>query len=486
MKRLGLSAAFIAGLLVIASLLSSSTQSADSVAAWQAPVDFKSAAQHTVNGVVSIKSYTTASPRYSRQQGNGYSDPFFEFFFGPGFGGQQRQPQEAPREQQLGLGSGVILTADGYIVTNNHVIDGAERLEVTLNDNRSFDATVIGTDPSTDIALIKIEADGLSVIPVADSESLSVGEWVLAVGNPFGFTSTVTAGIVSAKGRSISALTSGRTMGIEAFIQTDAAVNPGNSGGALVNTSGQLVGINTAIYSQTGNYAGHSFAIPTSIMTKVVDDLKKYGAVQRAVLGIRGGELTAEICKKEDITAVTSGIYVGAVENGTAADEAGLKEGDVIVGINGHTVNTFGELQEQLSKYSPGDRVTVAYVRNNAKATVEVTLRNGQGNTNLTRAGSFDDLGVVLKTPDARILKKLRVKGGVEVDEITAGKFRDAGIREGFIILEINNGRVASAADVEKIYKAIMSADASYDKVMFIIGIYPDGARRYYAVDLTE
>lgn len=485
MKRIGISAALIVGLIALSSLLSSSSQPEDSVAVWQAPVDFTSAAQHTVNGVVSIKSYTTASSR-SRQQSGAYNDPFFEFFFGPGFGGGQQPRQEAPKEQQSGLGSGVILTSDGYIVTNNHVIDGAERLEVTLNDNRSFDAKVIGADPVTDIALVKIEAEGLSVIPVADSESLQVGEWVLAVGNPFGFTSTVTAGIVSAKGRSISSRTTGRTMGIEAFIQTDAAVNPGNSGGALVNTSGQLVGINTAIYSQTGNYAGHSFAIPTSIVTKVVDDLKKYGAVQRAVLGIRGGELTAELCEKENITAVTRGIYVGAVESGTAAADAGLKEGDVITGINGHEVHTFAELQEQMSKYSPGDCVTVNYVRDNKQAKVEATLRNDRGNTKLTRAGSFEDLGVVLGAPESSLLKKLRISGGVEVREVTAGKFRDAGIRDGFIILEINNGRVASPSDVEKIYKAIMSADAQYDKVMFIIGVYPDGARRYYAVDLTE
>ncbi|MDE6450593.1 MAG: trypsin-like peptidase domain-containing protein, partial [Muribaculaceae bacterium] len=244
-------------------------------------VDFTNAAESTVNGVVSVKSYNTVNNNTRQRIPQGFDDPFLEFFFGPQYRRQQPQAEpQQPSERQSGLGSGVILSDDGYIVTNNHVIDGASRLEITLNDNRTFDATVVGTDPATDIALVKIEADNLHVIPMGDSDDLRMGEWVLAVGNPFGLTSTVTAGIVSAKARNISNLTQGQgSRGIESFIQTDAAVNPGNSGGALVNLDGQLVGINTAIFSQTGNYSGASFAIPTSIVQKVVNDIKEFGTV---------------------------------------------------------------------------------------------------------------------------------------------------------------------------------------------------------------
>lgn len=492
MKGKGLALAATAGILVFSStLLIGQTADTDvPVTTINEPVDLTTAAEQTINGVVSIKGYATTRG-YSRQsRDQQYVDPFFEYFFGPGFSqrGQRQQPQPEEREQQLGLGSGVVLSSDGYIVTNNHVIEGADRLDVTLNDNRTFNATVIGTDPTTDLALIKIEATDLPVIKFGDSEGLKVGEWVLAVGNPFGFTSTVTAGIVSAKGRSISSMTQvpGRQMGIESFIQTDAAVNPGNSGGALVNTRGELVGINTAIYSQTGNYAGHSFAIPTSIVSKVISDLKQYGAVQRAVLGIETGELTSKLAEKEGITAVTAGMYVGKVVEGGSAAEAGLKQGDVITGINGHPVHTFGELQEQLSKYSPGDRITVQYVRDNrADNSVTVTLRNGQGNTRITKAGSVSDLGAVFAAVSKERKAQLNIRNGVEVKELTAGKLRDAGVKEGYIILEINNSPVNSAADIEQIYKAIMKADG-YDKVMFITGMYPTGRRFYCAVDLAD
>lgn len=492
MKGKGLALAATAGLLVFSStLLIGQTADTDvPVTTINEPVDLTTAAEQTINGVVSIKGYATTRG-YSRQSREPqYVDPFFEYFFGPGFGqrGQRQQTQPEEREQQLGLGSGVVLSSDGYIVTNNHVIDGADRLDVTLNDNRTFNATVIGTDPTTDLALIKIDATDLPVIKFGDSEGLKVGEWVLAVGNPFGFTSTVTAGIVSAKGRSISSMTQtpGRQMGIESFIQTDAAVNPGNSGGALVNTRGELVGINTAIYSQTGNYAGHSFAIPTSIVAKVMSDLKQYGAVQRAVLGIETGELTSKLAEKEGITAVTAGMYVGKVVDGGSAAEAGLRQGDVITGINGHPVHTFGELQEQLSKYSPGDKITVQYVRDNrADNSVTVTLRNDQGNTRITKAGSVSDLGAVFAAVPKDRKAQLNIRNGVEVKELTAGKLRDAGVKEGYIILEINNSPVNSSSDIEQLYKAIMKAEG-YNKVMFITGMYPTGRRFYCAVDLAD
>ncbi|MBR5898494.1 MAG: Do family serine endopeptidase [Muribaculaceae bacterium] len=448
------------------------------------PTDFTYAAEQTINGVVSIKSFAT--PRSSRYSNDAFSDPFFDFFFGnPYRRRQQQEPQQQPEQQQLGLGSGVIISADGYIVTNNHVIDGAERLEITLNDNRTFEAVIIGTDATTDLALIKIEAENLPVIPIGNSESLKVGEWVLAVGNPFGFTSTVTAGIVSAKARNISSITNGRAMGIESFIQTDAAVNPGNSGGALVNTSGELVGINTAIYSQTGNYAGYSFAIPTTIVTKIVTDLKQYGTVQRAILGIGFNELTPKLAKEKNITVVNAGLYVGRVEERSAAMEAGIAEGDVIVAINGVETLNSGQLQEQMSKYRPGDKISVSYIRDNKKHTVNVTLRNNQGDTKVTKAKDMMELGCAFKTVPAETLRQLQIRNGVQVSGLKDGKFKDAGIKEGFIIIDINNTRVSSQSDVEKIYDAIIKSD-EYDKVMFITGIYPTGKKVYYAVDIAD
>lgn len=449
------------------------------------PTDFTQAAESTINGVVSIKSYAT--PRgYQYGNGNSFSDPFFDFFFGNPYRRRQQQPQQQEKEQQpMGLGSGVIISDDGYIVTNNHVIDGAERLEITLNDNRTFNATVIGSDATTDLALIKIDADNLPVIPIGDSDALKVGEWVLAVGNPFGFTSTVTTGIVSAKARNISSITHGRAMGIESFIQTDAAVNPGNSGGALVNINGELVGINTAIYSQTGNYAGYSFAIPTSIVTKIITDIKQYGAVQRAVLGISFSELTPKLAKEKDITIVNDGIYVASVQDRSAAFEAGLKEGDIIISINGNDTRNTAQMQEQMAKYRPGDKITVTYVRDNKKHTANVTLRNNQGNTKITKANDVMELGCAFAEVSSETLKQLEISYGVQVTGLTDGKFKNAGIKDGFIILEINNTRVTSRDDVEKIYNAIMKSQ-EHDKVMFIIGLYPTGKKVYYAVNLSE
>lgn len=464
-----------------------------------ANTDFTKAAESTINGVVSIKSFVT--PRTTRnnyRQMSPFDDPFFEFFFGGGGSNRQQRPQrngnerddseensrKAP-EQQLGLGSGVIISADGYIVTNNHVIDGAERLEVTLNDNTTYDASVIGSDPSTDLALIKIDAANLPVIPIGDSDNLKVGEWVLAVGNPFGFTSTVTTGIVSAKARSISSVTHNRAMGIESYIQTDAAVNPGNSGGALVNLDGQLVGINTAIYSQTGSYTGYSFAIPTSIVTKVVSDLRAYGTVQRAVLGVTIADLTAALAKEKNITAVKAGVYVDNVNEGSAAEEAGLKSGDVITAINQTPVKSVAQLQEQINRYAPGEEITVTYYRNNKANKATVRLLDAKGTTKVRVKGTIDELGCTLKEADADVLKRLRMKSGVQVTDVKSGRFKDAGIRSGFIIADINNGVVRNADDVNKIYNAIIN-DTESDPVMFITGVYPNGQKGYYAVPLED
>lgn len=450
-------------------------------------VDFTNAAEATVNSVVSIKSFSSAR---SQQYMNPFeSDPFFEYFFGPGAGRNkgknQSKPQQEPELRESGLGSGVIISSDGFIVTNNHVIEGAEKLEITLNDNRTFEGTVIGTDPGTDLALIQIDADSLSAITMGDSEQVKVGEWVLAVGNPFGLTSTVTAGIISAKARNVSSVTGTQQGRVESYLQTDAAVNPGNSGGALVNLKGELIGINSAIYSQTGNYAGNSFAIPTTIVNKVIDDLRQYGVVQRAYLGLRYGVLTPQLAREKGISA-TAGLYVSAIEPNSAAEEAGIQEGDVIVSIDGRPATTTGELQELMARHRPGDTVAISVLRDNSPIAFSVTLRNIHGDTDVTKPMTFSDLGCDFERPDEKTLKRLGLSGGLQVKNVTEGRFRDAGIRDGFIILDINNARVTSAAEVEQLYNAIVESD-EYDHVMFITGIYPGAKRKqFYAVDLTE
>jgi len=446
--------------------------------------DFTSAAEKTVNSVVCIKSYTT------RQQNYGYgggSDPFgmFDFFFGP-----QERRQEQPRQNkksepvQSGLGSGVILTEDGYIVTNNHVIDGADKLEVLLNDNSTYEAKIIGTDEATDLALIKIDAKGLKFINFGDSETLKVGEWVLAVGNPFGFNSTVTAGIVSAKARSLGHGRGGR-MGIESFIQTDAALNPGNSGGALVNLKGDLVGINSAIYSNTGSYSGFSFAIPTTIVKKVMTDLRQYGTVQRAVLGCTVTELDSKLAKEKGITATKSGLLVVDVNDRSTAKELGLQENDVITAINNVDVANHAQLVEQLNKFRPGDSVTVTYVRDNKKVTKSATLRNGQGSTEISKKGDFTEIGCALMTLSPETKKHLGISNGVQVAGLKSGLFKNQGVKDGFIITDINGQTVNSSDDVEYIYNQIMKSEDE-DKVMFLTGIYPTGKRNYYAIPLGQ
>ena len=458
--------------------------------------DFTRTAEQTVNGVVSVKSFATPRNIYGGMQGGQYyyedpSDFFdpFEFFFGSPRRQQprqQQQPQSEQKPQPIGLGSGVIISSDGYIVTNNHVIDKAERLEVTLNDNRNFEATVIGSDPITDLALIKIEAPSdLHVIPMGDSENLKVGEWVLAVGNPFGFTSSVTTGIVSAKARNISISTGARPQGgIEAYIQTDAAVNSGNSGGALVNLDGELVGINTAIYSRTGTYAGCSFAIPTSIVQKVVADITEYGTVQRAFLGISFVELSPELVEEKKIEGTASGVYVAAVEERTAAVEAGLAEGDVIVELNGRPIKNAADLQETIARMSPGDRTTIKYYRDGKLHSTETVLRNNSGNTSITRANHDKPLGATFAEVDSETLKRLEIRTGVAVKDVEKdSRFDKAGIRPELIILSVNGNRISSPEDIENLYKSIVKS-SDRNKVMFITGIYPSGKVAYYAVDL--
>lgn len=458
--------------------------------------DFTNAAESTVNGVVSVKSYVT--PRSQRSVNPFGSDDFFggddlfDFFFGtPRSRNQQprnQQPRsETPKQAQVqsGLGSGVIISNDGYIVTNNHVIADAERLEVTLNDNRNYNAKVIGADPTTDLALIQIEADDLHVIPMGNSEDLKVGEWVLAVGNPFGFTSTVTSGIVSAKARSISSSTrSGSSRGIESYIQTDAAVNQGNSGGALVNLKGELVGINTAIYSSNGSYVGCSFAIPTSIVNKVVSDLKQFGAVQRAYMGITFMEVTPELVEEKKIEGATAGIYVASVADRSAARSAGLKEGDVIIAIDQNPTLNTAQMQEAIAKLSPGATVVVTFIRKGETCIKSMTLRNSRGDTTVTRAASLIDLGCAFSNVPKERLEQLEITSGVLVSGIEEGRIKDAGIRDGFIILVVNGQRVTSPEDMENIYTSVMKGDG--DKVLYIKGVYPTGKQAFYAVNLEE
>ncbi|MCL1942498.1 MAG: Do family serine endopeptidase [Candidatus Azobacteroides sp.] len=431
--------------------------------------DFTAAADKAVHAVVHIKSTVTR-----QSSSRGFSgDPFFDFFFGDrGFG-------QAPPQTQEGIGSGVIISTDGYIITNNHVIDGADKIEVTLNDKRSFRAKLIGTDAITDIALLKIEADNLPIIPFGDSDKLKVGEWVLAIGNPFNLTSTVTAGIVSAKARSLGM---GTKMGIESFIQTDAAVNPGNSGGALVNINGELVGINTAIASQTGNYAGYSFAVPISMAGKIVTDLKQYGSVQRAVLGVTIRDIDASFAKEKGLNDL-EGVYVQSVSERSAAMESGIQEGDVITQINGVTVKSASELQEQVNRYRPGDKISVKVVRGKETKNFSLTLKNRQGNTEVTKDKGVEILGAAFKEITLETKKQMGISSGVEVSGLTKGKFQEAGIRKGFIILKINDQPVSSQSDVEEITGRLLSSD---EQAMFIVGMYPSGKMTYYAIDLSE
>lgn len=449
--------------------------------------DFTVAAEKTVNAVVCIKSYTT---RQQNPYGNsGGYDPFggmFDFFFGnPQPRQQQPRQQKKSEPVQSGLGSGVIISEDGYIVTNNHVIDGADKLEVLLNDNSTYEAKIIGTDEATDLALIKIDAKNLSPITFGDSENLKVGEWVLAVGNPFGFNSTVTAGIISAKARSLGNSSHRNQLSIESFIQTDAALNPGNSGGALVNLKGELIGINSAIYSNTGSYSGFSFAIPTTIVKKVMQDIRQYGTVQRAMLGCTVGDLDAKIAKEKNITATKSGVIIASVADRSTAKEMGLQEDDVITAINGVKVDTRAQLVEQVSKYRPGDSISITYVRDNKTYTKSGTLRNQQGNTAITKKGDFSELGCAFMKISDETRRNLGISTGVQVQGVKNGAFRDAGVKDGFVITDINGEAVNSSDDVERIYNSIMKSD-SEDRVMFITGLYPTGKKYYYAVNLSE
>lgn len=419
--------------------------------------DLTFAAESSVHAVVHIKVI---------QKGGYYSsNNIFDWFFGDGGPRSQQMP---PRQ---GAGSGVIISPDGYIVTNNHVIDDADEISVVLNDKREFKAKLIGTDPSTDLALLKIDASDLPVIKFSNSDNLKLGEWVLAVGNPFNLTSTVTAGIVSAKSRDIGI--NPDQMRIESFIQTDAAVNPGNSGGALINTRGDLVGINTAIASQTGSYSGYSFAIPSNIVQKVVADLKEYGDVQRALLNVNIGDVNAEVAKKYDLDKI-EGVFVGKVLPGGAAEVAGMKDNDVIISVDGVAVNSTAELQEQISRHRPGDKVVVVVKRDNKKKPFNVTLRNKHGDTEIVKGDNPDDIfGAKFVVISDRDKGELGVRYGVKIIELGNGKFKDAGIKKGFIITQVNKNAVSEVDELKRIIKNSRGG-------ILVEGIYPNGEVAYY------
>lgn len=432
-------------------------------------VDLTDAAEKSVHAVVHIKSTQNSRTRTVRR-----APDIYDFFFGDGTG----REQTIRTQPRVGFGSGVILSKDGYIVTNNHVIADADEITVTLNDNRTYPARLVGADENTDLALVKIESDeDLPYLIVGDSDNLKVGEWVLAVGNPFNLTSTVTAGIVSAKARSLGVYNGG----IESFIQTDAAINQGNSGGALVNARGELVGVNAVLTSPTGSYAGYGFAIPTSIMTKVVSDLKEFGTVQRAVLGIMGGTVTSELADEKDLGTV-DGVYVSEVLADGAAQAAGIEAGDVVTAIDGKHIKTMAEMQEMLAKHLPGDKLVVTVLRDKKERKFDVELKNVQGNTDVVKNVDLDVLGADFKELDDKDKKQYNVAYGIKVVNAGKGLFADAGIKKGFVVVKVNGTPIKTVDDLQK---AVKQANASSDQVLFISGIMASGRRAYYSVNLN-
>lgn len=421
--------------------------------------DLTYAAAKSVHAVVHI----TVTQK-GGQEGSGN---IFDWFFGDGI----TNPHE--RSMKQGVGSGVIISDDGLIVTNNHVIEGADEITVVLNDKREFNAKLIGIDPSTDLGLIKINATDLPLFEFGNSENLKLGEWVLAVGNPFNLTSTVTAGIVSAKSRDIGINTD--HMRIESFIQTDAAVNPGNSGGALVNARGELVGINTAIASQTGSYSGYSFAVPSSIVQKVVRDLNEFGDVQRAMLNVEISDVDAELAKKHKLDKI-EGVFIRSAQQGGAADLAGIKDNDVILSVDGILVNSPSQLQEQISKHRPRDKVTVVVKRDNKRKPFNVTLRNKNGDMEIVKGDDSQNIfGAKFVAISDREKEQLGIRSGIKITDPGNGKFKEAGIEDGFIITQINKHSVSDVNELSHIIKNSRGG-------ILVEGIYPNGEAAYYVL----
>ena len=427
--------------------------------------DLTIAAEKSVHAVVHVK------VQMKQDQEDNEDNPLYDFFFGPG--NRQRYRQEQP-QLRMAEGSGVIISPDGYIVTNNHVVDESVNLQVVTNDGHEYKAKVIGRDPNTDIALIKIDAKNLAYLTWGNSDALKLGEWVLAVGNPFNLTSTVTAGIVSAKSRSIGII-QGQKLPLESFIQTDAAVNPGNSGGALVDSRGNLVGINTAIASQTGSYTGYAFAVPSMIAKKVVDDISKFGHVQRAVLGVSISDVNDSIAKANKMENF-EGVYVRGTTPGDPAERAGIRKGDLIMAINGTKVNSGQQLVETIWKYTPGTEVTVTVKRNGQLKDFKVNLK-GYNSASVGPKMEVSSLGAEFGPVSARDKNRLQIDEGVQVTSIDKGKLRDAGVKKGFIITDINKQPVSSKDEVEDIINK-----SSNKKPVLIEGVYPNGEWAYYII----
>ena len=425
-------------------------------------INFIYAAEQVTKGVVHIK----AEVEREMPRGRSPFEELFRDYYG------DRSPQ--PRKGQSS-GSGVIISPDGYIVTNNHVVENASALEVVLHDNRSYNAQVIGSDPNTDIALLKIDEKELNFVEFGNSDNAKIGEWVLAVGNPFNLTSTVTAGIVSAKARNINILSRENRYGIESFIQTDAAVNPGNSGGALVNLSGKLIGVNTAIATPTGSYAGYSFAVPSILVKKVVDDLKEYGVVQRAILGVNIVDLNDPRIENKDF-GTNSGVYVAGTTPGSAAEEAGMQEEDIIIKIDEKNISNVAELQEKIARFSPGEKVQVSYLRDGKEKTASVELKSLTNSVEVLTASTANVLGgATFEDLSAEELEEFDISGGSKVIEIEEGKWKDIGIEEGFIITAVDKGAIKNTEDLLETLKGKQGG-------ILIEGIYPDGTKAYYGM----
>jgi Do/DeqQ family serine protease len=449
------------------------------------PVDLTYAAEKSLPSVVYIKSVTNAKTQtveYSDPFEDFFSDPFGGFFGrGQGNGGKRQRQVQTPK--RAAAGSGVIISADGYIVTNNHVVDGADELTVTLNENsKEYSARVIGADKTTDLALIKIDAKNLPAIVIANSDDVKVGEWVLAVGNPLGLNNTVTAGIVSAKARTMG-------QGVSSMIQTDAAINQGNSGGALVNVRGELIGINAMIYSQTGSNIGYGFAIPTTIVNKAVEDFKKYGTYQRAMIGIQGGSVKdyVDAMKDQEKEVKDYGTMEGVridkvIEDGAAAD-ADLKVEDVITEVDGKKVKTMGDLQGIIAQKRPGDKVTVKYLRDKKSKSVTLTLKNEQGTTKVVKNADIDVLGGQFRAITDSQKQQLGIQYGLQVTKISGGKLKEAGVPQGFIIQRVNDEAMKTIDDLQE---AVKSASTSKEPVLYIQGIFPTGKKAYFAVALQD
>jgi Do/DeqQ family serine protease len=441
------------------------------------PLDFTGAAESVMNAVVHIKSTSTISNPMAQSPnlpGRQLPDPFRDFFMP--FDQFQQRPQRGQQVPpiRIGTGSGVLINTNGYIVTNNHVVADAEDLEVTLHDNRTFKATVIGTDPSTDLALIQIKGSDFPTLPLVNSDEVKVGEWVLAVGNPMGLNSTVTAGIVSAKGRNINILKD--QFAVESFIQTDAAINPGNSGGALVNLDGALVGINTAIASPTGSYSGYGFAVPSNIVNKVVEDLLKYGRVQRGVLGIMIRSVDGNLAKEKDLN-LTTGVYIDSLFENSAAALAGIQQGDIIVGIEGKSIKTAPELQEMIARHRPGDKVNIKVNRNSETKNISVILNDPNGGKEIAKTEHIEimkALGVDFKAVDKDVARELGIDGGIEVAKLYTGKLQKyTNIREGFIITKVDSRKVKS---VDELVDVLQNKKGG----VMLEGVYPDLPGDYY------